>query len=139
MFPRSTEYAIRALTFLAAQTPGKLSGAREIAQAEHIPMPYLWKILQKLADRKLVRSFRGLRGGYRLAKPPERITVDRVVREMGQGNILKRCLFGFQNCGRGNPCPLHPVCGEIREKIGIALRTTTLAQLSHAGGGSAVS
>src|SRR5258706_382394 len=66
MFPRSTQYAIRAMTFLAAQ--GRLCGAREIAEAEHIPMPFLWKILQKLAARKLIRSFRGVRGGCEMEK-----------------------------------------------------------------------
>ena len=57
MISRPAAYAIRAMTFLAAQPPGKLAGAKEIAAAEHIPIPFLWKILGILAQRRLIRSF----------------------------------------------------------------------------------
>ncbi|MCI0626445.1 MAG: Rrf2 family transcriptional regulator, partial [Acidobacteria bacterium] len=67
LFSRTAEYAIRAMAFLALQKPGKLTGAREISEAERIPIPFLWKILQLLTRRKLVRSFKGIRGGYELA------------------------------------------------------------------------
>ncbi len=132
MFPRSTEYAIRALTFLAAQAPGKLSGAREIAEAEGIPMPFLWKILQKLTARKLIRSFRGVRGGYELAKPPERITVEKILKEMGQAGPLERCILGFPRCREKTACPLHPVWSDARERLHQALHVTTLVDLSRA-------
>ncbi|HKS77149.1 MAG TPA: Rrf2 family transcriptional regulator [Terriglobales bacterium] len=130
MFPRSTEYAIRALVFLAAQAPGKLSGAREIAEAAHVPMPFLWKILQKLTAKRLVRSFRGVRGGYELAKPPERISVEKVVHEMGYPTMAQ-CLFGYPKCSRRNPCPLYALCSETREKIASTLRTTTLRDMAR--------
>jgi Rrf2 family iron-sulfur cluster assembly transcriptional regulator len=131
MFPRSTEYAIRALTFLALQPPGKLSGAREIAQAEQIPMPFLWKILQKLAARKLIRSFRGVRGGYELAKHPQRITVAKILKEMGHDKLLSRCLLGFPQCNNRTPCALHPLWRDHREALRQGLRGTTLADLSR--------
>jgi Rrf2 family protein len=129
MFPRSTEYAIRALIFLASQAPGKLSGAREIAEAEQIPMPFLWKILQKLAARKLVRSFRGVRGGYELARPPARITLEKILKEMGQDHVLHGCILGFAQCNEATPCPLHPMWRDAKQSIGQALQMTTLADL----------
>lgn len=130
MFSRSVEYAIRALTFLAAQQPGKLSGAREIAEAESIPMPFLWKILQKLAAKKLVRSFRGVRGGYELARPPQRITLDKILKEMGEAEALERCILGFAECRDKNPCPLHVLWAERRKSFANVLRSTTLSDLS---------
>jgi Rrf2 family transcriptional regulator, iron-sulfur cluster assembly transcription factor len=132
MFPRSTQYAIRALSYLAAQPPGKLSGAREIAEAEQIPMPFLWKILQRLAARKLVHSFRGVRGGYELARSPRRITVARILKEMGQEHLLSRCILGFPRCNHRTPCALHPFWRAQREKLRKGLRATTLADLSRA-------
>jgi len=57
MFSRSAGYAVQALTYLAAQPSGKLTGAREIAETLQIPMPFLWKILRNLTRKKLVRSF----------------------------------------------------------------------------------
>ena len=68
MFSRSAGYAVQALAYLAGQPSGKLTGAREIATATHIPMPFLWKILRNLSRTKLVRSFKGVRGGYELAR-----------------------------------------------------------------------
>jgi len=137
MFSRSTEYAIRALTFLAAQEPGKLSGAREIAAAERIPMPFLWKILQKLAAKKLVRSYRGVRGGYELARPPQRITLDKVLKEVGEIQALERCILGFARCRQKHPCALHALWAERRTSFTAALRHTTLSDLAAASGRSA--
>ena len=131
MFPRSTKYAVRALTFLAGQEPGKLRGAREIAQAEQIPMPFLWKILQKLTARKLVRSFRGVRGGYQLAKPAQRITIEKVVKAMGGNDLFSRCLLGYAHCNHKTPCPLHPVWCGTKEGIRETLRAATLADLAR--------
>ena len=79
MFSRSSGYAIQALTYLAAQPSGKLVGAREMATRLEIPMPFLWKILRKLSEKKLVRSFKGVRGGYELARPARAISVSEVL------------------------------------------------------------
>ena len=56
MFSRSAGYSIQALTYLAGQPSGKLTGTREIATASRIPMPYLWKILRNLSQKRLLRS-----------------------------------------------------------------------------------
>lgn len=79
IFSRTVDYAIRAMTFLAAQQAGKLTGAREISQAEGIPMPFLWKVLQRLARERLVRSFKGSRGGYELARLADQITLQAIL------------------------------------------------------------
>lgn len=131
MFPRSTKYAIRALTFLAKQTPGKLSGAREIAEAQQIPMPFLWKILQKLAARKLVRSFRGVRGGYELARPAQRISIEKILKETGSDSVFSRCLLGFPQCSEKTACPLHSLWCDAKDGLQQSLRTTTLADLAR--------
>lgn len=62
------------MAYLAVQKGGKLSGAREISEAEQIPMPFLWKILRLLTQRRLIRSFKGVRGGYELARPAEKVS-----------------------------------------------------------------
>jgi hypothetical protein len=58
VFSRSAGYEVQALTYLPAQPPGKLTGAREIAIAVKIPMPFSWKILRNLSQQKLVRSLK---------------------------------------------------------------------------------
>ena len=94
MFSRSSGYALQALTYLAAQPSGKLVGAAEIATQLDIPMPFLWKILRKLNAKKLVRSFKGARGGYELARPAKNIRVSEVLAAGTEGDQLGRCVLG---------------------------------------------
>lgn len=131
VFSRATEYAIRAMTFLAGQPPGKLTGAREISQAEHIPMPFLWKILQILARRRLVRSFKGLRGGYELAQPAEKINLLAVVSATDGEELTDRCVLGLPECSEKDPCPLHETWKGVRGQLTAMLEETTVQDLSR--------
>jgi Rrf2 family protein len=127
VFSRPTEYALRAMTVLAALPSGKLGGALEIAQREHIPAPFLWKILRTLTRKKLIRSFKGLRGGYELAKPASRISLASVIRAMEKREV-QSCLLGLPGCNPRNPCPLHP----LEKKIQLMLQRTSLSDLARA-------
>jgi Rrf2 family protein len=132
MFSRAAEYAIRAMTFLAMQPPGKLSGAREIARAERVPMPFLWKILQNLARRRLIRSFKGLHGGYELALPADRINVEAVVHALDEADVVEGCVLGLAQCSEENPCPLHHSWKDVRTRLTEMMQQTTLADLAAA-------
>ena len=131
LFSRSTEYALRAMTFLAMQPSGKLSGAREISQAESVPMPFLWKILQNLARRRLVRSFKGIRGGYQLARPSNQITLQEVVVASEGMGVTNQCVLGLPHCNEENACPLHQTWKGIRASMAAMLERNTLADLSQ--------
>ena len=131
VFSRTAEYATRAMTYLALQPPGKLTGAREIAEAERIPSPFLWKILQQLARRKLIRSFKGQRGGYELARPPEQITLHTVVVSTDGEELLRDCVLGMERCDEAHPCPLHESWKSIRTQLAALLEQTTLADLAR--------
>ncbi len=132
LFSRPAEYAIRAMTFLARQPAGKLAGARQIAQAEQIPRPFLWKILRDLTRRKLIRSFKGLRGGYELARPPQQITLAAILAATGDGDLLADCVLGLPQCGEENPCPLHDTWKPIRRWLVAMLEQNNLADLARA-------
>ena len=119
------------MTYLALQPTGKLTGAREISQAENIPMPFLWKILQNLARRKLVRSFKGVGGGYVLARPAEDICVQDVLRATEDHSLTQGCVLGLAECSEEKPCPLHNSWKEIRERLNLTLCQTTFADLAR--------
>ena len=131
MFSRAAEYAIRAMTFLARQPSGKLSGAREIARAENVPMAFLWKILQNLTRRRLIRSFKGVHGGYELASPAHRITVGDIVCAMDNGDAAEGCVLGLAECSDRNPCPLHDTWKDIRGRLTGMMQQTTMADLAE--------
>jgi len=130
-FSRSVEYAVRALTRLARQPSGTLLGAREISEAEGVPMPFLWKVLQVLARRKLVRSFKGARGGYELARPARQITLLFVVTAIDGDRLVRNCLLGLPQCNEEQPCPLHETWKRIRAEMTRMLEQTTLADLAR--------
>jgi Rrf2 family protein len=73
------DYALRATIELAAAGEGPLKGER-IAQAQEIPLKFLENILGDLRHAGIVRSQRGVEGGYWLARPAAEITIAEVVR-----------------------------------------------------------
>jgi len=73
------DYALRAVIELAASGDGPVKGER-IAQAQDVPLKFLENILGDLRHAGIVRSQRGVEGGYWLAKPPDEITVAAVIR-----------------------------------------------------------
>ena len=131
LFSRTAEYAVRAMTFLATQKPGQLAGAREIAAAENIPMPFLWKILQLLTKRKLVRSFKGIRGGYELAWAPDGVKLSDIVFATDGTDFRESCVLGLPECDSVHPCPLHHRWKDVREGMIQMLDHTSLADLAQ--------
>jgi len=129
LFSRSAEYGIRAMTYLASQKGGKLSGAREISGAERIPMPFLWKILRLLTQRRLIRSFKGIRGGYELARPAEKISLNDVFLATDGREFRENCVLGLPECDNENPCPLHEQWKQIRANMTHMLDHTFLDDL----------
>lgn len=121
------------MIFLAVQPPGKLSGAHEIAAAQRLPKPFLWKVLHKLRRKKLVRSFKGVGGGYELARPARRIRLHEVLSATGATPVFPSCIFGFSDCPKPNLCPLQPACAKIRNDLQL-MKQRTIADLARMPG-----
>jgi Rrf2 family protein len=74
------DYAVRAVAELAiTDGQGPVHGDR-IASAQHIPLKFLLNILTELRRARIVQSYRGAEGGYRLARPAGEITIAEVIR-----------------------------------------------------------
>lgn len=132
MFSRSAEYAVRAMVFLAGQPSGRLTGAKEIAESEGIlPAPFLWKILHSLARQKLIRSFKGVHGGYELARPAAEITLEDIINAMDGEELTSACILGLPECSEVNPCPLHTSWKEVRAHLTGMMEQTSLADLAE--------
>jgi len=103
---RSSEYALRALIFLAQHKDEWPIPGRAIAQGAVIPAKYLQKILGDLSRTGVLESFPGKTGGFRLRRPAERIPLAEVLGpfERFQEN---RCPFGNAVCSDQNPCRAH--------------------------------
>jgi Rrf2 family protein len=72
---RSTGYAVIAACYIAQQPPKKTVLSQDISKEYDIPIEYLLKILQQLVRGNILRSKRGPRGGFTLARPAQKITM----------------------------------------------------------------
>lgn len=75
-----TDYAIRAAAELAAAPEGQWVKTESVSSAQDIPLPFLLNILAELRTAGLVRSRRGVEGGYQLARPATTVTVADIIR-----------------------------------------------------------
>lgn len=102
------DYAVRALSYLAAQPPGRIVRRAEIEKNQDIPSHYLSKIMKDLVAGGLVRSHIGCKGGFSLARPAETISVKEVYEVVERPLVLIECLE------KGDAyCSYTPVCTQI--------------------------
>jgi Rrf2 family transcriptional regulator, iron-sulfur cluster assembly transcription factor len=129
LYGHAAELAIRAALYLAGRPPGELSPVHEVAKATQLPSAYLSKVIQRLAQAGLVRTFRGPGGGIELGKSPEAITLWSLVCATEDHPDVDRCALGIGNCSPNNPCPLHGRWASLRENVQELLEGTTLGTL----------
>ena len=72
---QATDYAFRTVQHLTAAETGAIVRAQSIAEREEIPLRFLLKIMRSLTQAGIIKSYRGVEGGYALARPPEQITL----------------------------------------------------------------
>ncbi|MDD2598914.1 MAG: Rrf2 family transcriptional regulator [Kiritimatiellae bacterium] len=125
---RDTDYAVRALRFLA-QRPGEILSVADLHAELGIPRAYLRGILQKLARAEILRSHRGQRGGFQLNRQPATIQLLDLM-ELFQGDVsLTQCMFHGEACPNRAVCPLRATIKEIEELVATKLRDITIASL----------
>jgi Rrf2 family protein len=105
MISQTTEYALRAVVWLAAN-PEKPLTAQQIAEATRVPAGYLAKVLQGLSRAGLLHSQRGLGGGFTLARPASSLTMWEVVQAVDPLKRIRECPLGFE-AHSDALCPLH--------------------------------
>lgn len=128
-YGHAAEVAIRAALYLAGQPRGEISPVQEIAAASGLPKAYLSKVIQRLVQPGLVRTFRGPGGGIELGKSPEAITLWSLVYATTGREDADRCALGIGSCSAKNPCPLHEKWAPLRDEFHRLLEGTTLAEL----------
>lgn len=127
MLSQTVEYALRAMSSLAYR-PDELVPTPELAETTKVPSNYLAKVLQTMASADLIFGRRGVGGGYRLARPPEEITLLDVVNAVNPVQRITTCPLGLENHGP-NLCPLHRRMDEAARLVIELFGKTTLADI----------
>jgi Rrf2 family iron-sulfur cluster assembly transcriptional regulator len=97
-----SDYAIRAMMYLAARPPAELSSLRDVGREQNIPESFLAKIFQNLVHAGLVVSKPGAHGGFALARSASRISVAQVMQAMNGPLSLNRCVLWPETCERSS-------------------------------------
>jgi Rrf2 family protein len=129
MISLTAEYALRAIVWMARRAD-RAVGTREIAEATHVPVGYLSKVLQALARRGLVQSWPGRAGGFLLSRKPAAISVLDIVQAVDPIQRVERCPLGLRQ-HRGGLCPLHRRLDQAAALVEQAFAACSIAELVH--------
>ncbi len=106
MFSQTVEYALRAVVWLAQHRETGPVGNRTIAEVTQIPTSYLSKILHDLALAEILKSRRGVGGGFQLIPSPDELTVLDVVNAVDPIKRITGCPLKLEShCDK--LCPMH--------------------------------
>jgi len=127
------EYALRALLVLGLHDGPAVTRIQTISEHQNIPKRFLEQILNDLKTAGFVQSKRGIAGGYRLAKPPEQITVAAVVRHiegaLAPVSCVSQSFYQKCSCPDESRCAIRSVMKEVREAVVAVVERVTLAEL----------
>ena len=126
---KTTDYGIVLLAGLARDPSAEPRNARELAQITDLPVPMVSKILKALAREGLLVSQRGSKGGYRLAREPEELTVSEMIRVLEGPVALTECAIGPELCEHETMCAVREPWQLISRVVEKALAGVTLADL----------
>ncbi len=134
MLSQTTEYALRAAVCLARDSEVAKTTA-EISHATQVPSAYLSKVLQGLSRAGLVKSQRGLHGGFMLAESPSRVTILAIIDAVEPIRRIETCPLDLPGHGT-KLCALHSRLDDAIAHVQTAFRTTTLAEVLEERGGA---
>jgi FeS assembly SUF system regulator len=123
-----TDYATVVLTVLASR-PDEVLSASELAERAGLEVPTVSKLLKPLAQAGLVAGFRGVHGGYRLARPAEGISLVEIVEAMEGPLAMTECSLDHGECGISHQCGVRANWRRINDVVVDALRQVSLAQM----------
>jgi Rrf2 family protein len=127
------DYAVRAAIELASAGHDRLTKGDTIATAQGIPLKFLENILADMRHAGLIISRRGADGGYRLARPPEEITVADIIRAVEGPLASVRGGRPEEVDYSGTAEPLQRVWIAVRASLRSVVERVTLADLADGG------
>lgn len=113
------DYAVRIVLMLAILDDGERVDAGSIAERQCIPQRFTVKILRKLVQSGLVKSFKGAKGGYQLGREAKMITLKDVIWVIDGPVEINKCVNEDYVCGRKKKqdCPVHCQLQRLNDMI----------------------
>jgi Rrf2 family protein len=137
LYGASAEYALHSLLIMVARTDPV--SVRDLARFQSLPERFLAKLFTRLKKAGIVHGMEGIRGGFALARPPERISVMDVLAAVDPNRSLFECAEIRRNCelfdsvppkwSVTGPCRIHLVMQEAERALQSLLTSKSLADL----------
>lgn len=131
-----TDYGLLASVYLA-RNPGEVTNAREIAEFYHLPLPAITKVLKALHTSGVIRSHRGVGGGYSFEGDAETVTLGRLIEVFEGPWDLVECETldddGHATCAIRVACPSRRFMFGINQAVKGAFEQVTLGDLTRGG------
>lgn len=131
IYSKPSKIAIYILSHIAEEGE-TLYSARDVTNLTGIPGPTVSKLLHLLAKDGILGSRKGPGGGFRLALPPEGLTLGRIISAVEGEDRYSKCIWGFAECSDTKPCPLHQKWTVLQEQLETFLNATTLQDMVDA-------
>lgn len=130
---KKTDYALRVLFTLVDHFGGAPIPIRELARRNDVPKRFLEQIMLALKAQGWVDSVAGIRGGYVLAKKPDKITMGEIVRHFDGILAPIDCVSvtGYKRCSQEPICKFRRVFLDARNYIAGLMDKATLAEISR--------
>ena len=125
-------YGLRILIDLATHDPVKPRLIRDIAQSQQISEKYISRLVIALRQAKLIRSVRGVKGGFHLAKSPDEITLLEIMETMEGPISVVDCVQFPEKCKRQHLCPARSIWTELNDGIRELTKKITLDDILNA-------
>lgn len=134
MLSNSCRYGIRAVIYLASRPEnGGKTGIKKISKDLNLPTPFLAKILQQLAKKKILSSSKGPHGGFSLLKDPRKITLLDIVNTIDGQDVFTNCLMHNGSCEGVEKdkvrCALHEDYEKSRKELIKLFSSRTIYEL----------
>lgn len=128
---KACSYGVLATLYIARKEGEGYVSIRKISEELKISFHFLTKILQTLTEDNILESFRGPRGGVRLKKQPEEVTLLDIITSIDGSGVFTECLLGLPGCGEAKPCPMHEYWSQARTRLKENFQNKNLAQISE--------
>lgn len=133
LLSKACVYGMRAALYLAAASGDEYISISKISEDLDISPHFLTKILQQLTKVGMMESMKGPKGGIRLQRSGDKVTLVEIVSAIDGMDLLTECALGLPGCGTAKPCPLHEQWADTRDQIRKMLEHTTLTDLAKKG------
>ena len=128
---KQADYGIQLMSQMALE-PSKLFNAPELSGQTQLPLPTVSKILKLLAKDGLLRSQRGVKGGYSLARAPEDISLEEIVASLEGPLSLTECATDEGgSCSKEDHCAQKSHWQAINHKLQETLKQTSLMEMTR--------